>query len=364
MFRSFKKTDDKNQDVPIHEELSDENKMNLDKYKHAGSIAEIALIYAKCMLTPGTKVVDICKQTDAYIHDNLKKIYVDKSFDKGIAFPTCVSINNVIGYFSPIDGDETTISNGDLVNVELGVHIDGFPTIVCDTFLVGKKEHMTEKQKRVMDCLTDVKKNIKSMVKPGKRCNAVCDYMANTSKKHECRLIDWDERIQMCPGIYSYQVSQDIIHGRNEKDGDYERHNRIFTGKNRHEYDTENSEFVHNHVYMVDIVVSSGDGIVRINDLSETTVFRHDFDYRQELKLKASKLTLTAFKNKGVFPSTIRDIDSPVIRLGLKECLTAGVLDQYPVMYEKKGEFLARYKYTVILRNGNGKKKNRNICFN
>jgi hypothetical protein len=123
-------------------------------------------------------------------------------------------------------------------------------------------------------------------------------------------------------------------------------------------------EFEHNQVFIIDVAVSSGTGRVNVNNLRETTIYKHDFDHYHALKRDASKLTLVAFKNKGVFPTNIREIDCPVVRMGLRECISTGVLDMYPVMYEKNGEFIGRYKYTVIIRNGNAKKKNRNICFN
>jgi methionine aminopeptidase len=362
MFQSFAEEDKTNQDVPIQDELHGENQMNIDKYKSAGIIAETALIFAKRLVSPGIKIVDICTQTDTYIADNLKQVYVDKVFEKGLAFPTSVSVNHTIGFNSPLTDDDSVISHGDLVNIELGVHIDGFPVIVCETMMVGDP---SEKQQQVMECLRDIKRSIKTLVKIGKDGNGVHAMMTEMTEKHGCNLIDCDESIAICPGIFSYQVSQEIIHGRNDVDEDYEKHSRMFMGKNRHEYDDlENVEFEHNQVFIIDVAVSSGTGRVNVNNLRETTIYKHDFDHYHALKRDASKLTLVAFKNKGVFPTNIREIDCPVVRMGLRECISTGVLDMYPVMYEKNGEFIGRYKYTVIIRNGNAKKKNRNICFN
>ncbi len=40
---------------------------------------------------------------------------------KGIAFPTCISINNVVGHFSPSSKeDKTVLAEGDLVKIDLG----------------------------------------------------------------------------------------------------------------------------------------------------------------------------------------------------------------------------------------------------
>lgn len=37
--------------------------------------------------------------------------------EKGIAFPTCISLNNIVCHFSPAVGDESTIEDGDVVKV-------------------------------------------------------------------------------------------------------------------------------------------------------------------------------------------------------------------------------------------------------
>jgi len=63
--------------------------------------------------------------------------------EKGIAFPTCISSNDICGHYSPLISDaadkekpQCTLAEGDVVKVDLGVHIDGFisllgHTVVC-----------------------------------------------------------------------------------------------------------------------------------------------------------------------------------------------------------------------------------------
>lgn len=46
--------------------------------------------------------------------------------EKGIAFPTCISVNNVVGHYSPLKSEDAVLQKGDLAKIALGVHIDGF----------------------------------------------------------------------------------------------------------------------------------------------------------------------------------------------------------------------------------------------
>ena len=56
--------------------------------------------------------------------------------DKGIAFPLCISVNEVCGHFSPLKEESTKLKNGDVVKIDLGVHIDGFITMAAHTMVI------------------------------------------------------------------------------------------------------------------------------------------------------------------------------------------------------------------------------------
>jgi methionine aminopeptidase len=66
----------------------------------------------------------------------LSKVYNKKPIFKGLAFPTTLSVNEICAYNSPFPEDSTSIKEGDLVKIELGVHIDGFAAFVAHTIVV------------------------------------------------------------------------------------------------------------------------------------------------------------------------------------------------------------------------------------
>lgn len=68
------------------------------------------------------------------------------------------------------------------------------------------------------------------------------------------------------------------------------------------------------------------------------------------LKLKASRQIISEISKKyPIMPFTLRQLDSKQTRLGLVECVQHGLLNAYPVLYEKQGEFVAQIKSTVLL---------------
>ena len=59
-------------------------------------------------------------------------------FLTGIAFPTCLSVNNCICHFSPLKSEnDVTLKDGDVVKVDMGAHVDGYIAVVAHTYVIG-----------------------------------------------------------------------------------------------------------------------------------------------------------------------------------------------------------------------------------
>jgi methionine aminopeptidase len=68
---------------------------------------------------------------------------------KGIAFPTCLSVNNCICHFSPSKNDpDLILKEDDLVKVDLGAHIDGFIAVVAHTIVVNQSPDIKVKGRK------------------------------------------------------------------------------------------------------------------------------------------------------------------------------------------------------------------------
>lgn len=71
----------------------------------------------KCQ--PDASVIEICEFGDAQLNEETGKVFKkEKDVKKGIAFPTCLSINNCVGHFSPLKSDkDVLLKSGDLVKM-------------------------------------------------------------------------------------------------------------------------------------------------------------------------------------------------------------------------------------------------------
>lgn len=71
---------------------------------------------------PDKKIVDLCSLGDKFINDEVAKIYNKpnkdgQKVDKGVAFPTCISVNEIVGHFSPLSDDTSVLQEGDVVKM-------------------------------------------------------------------------------------------------------------------------------------------------------------------------------------------------------------------------------------------------------
>lgn len=86
----------------------------------AGPAGVYQQLAAKCVA--GASVRDLCIEGDALIIEATSKAYnkkVDgKAVEKGVGFPTCLSVNHVICHHSPLASDpDVVLAEGDMVKM-------------------------------------------------------------------------------------------------------------------------------------------------------------------------------------------------------------------------------------------------------
>jgi hypothetical protein len=81
------------------------------KYQEASKIVNLALEGLVTQCVPGAKVLDLCEFGTKVMEAAAAKLYTKKvngkTVDRGIAFPVCISVNNMVCNFSPLQDDET-----------------------------------------------------------------------------------------------------------------------------------------------------------------------------------------------------------------------------------------------------------------
>ena len=76
------------------------------------SHAIVCLAKAKELAVPGADIATICSTVDAMIEEEVKKTFASKkskNLERGIAFPTCISVNHIMGHYSPLVDESTQL---------------------------------------------------------------------------------------------------------------------------------------------------------------------------------------------------------------------------------------------------------------
>lgn len=305
------------------------------KYKMAGDMCNRVLrqVIEKCVA--GASVVDLCELGDQMILEETSKVYKkEKEMKKGIAFPTCISIDNTVCHFSPLRSDTPTIlSDGHLVKIELGVHVDGFIATAGHSLVVGssKDKPVTGRQADVIQAAYIASEIAHRMVTVGGENMAVTDAIQKVARAFQCNAVE---------GILCHQLRRNSY--ESEK-------TIILNPSDQQRREHKSCEFELHEAYAIDIIISTGEGKTKQQD-TRTTIYRKT-DEGYKLKMKASRAFFTEISNKfSVMPFSLRACEEESkARMGVVECLNHNLVESFSVLYEKDGEFVAQFKFTVLL---------------
>jgi len=322
-------TEETNEELPtIAEDLV------VTKYKMSAEIVNKVLKELMTECKPGCSVRDLCVLGDKKLTEETGKAYKkDKKIAKGVAFPTCISVNNVICHYSPLLSEpDTLLADGDLVKIDLGAHIDGFIAVVAHTFVLGASAEapVTGRKADVIMAAHLASEAALRLVKPGMENTEVTDTLSEIGKAYDCKPVE---------GMVSHNLEQNIIDGEKTI-------NNCLEGQAK---DREIHDFKQHEVYAVDVLLSTGDGKNQEKD-AKTTVFKKT-GLTYMLKMKTSREFFSQVgKSYGPMPFNLRNCEEEKkARMGVVECVKHQVLQPFHVLYEKDGTFVAQFKFTVLL---------------
>jgi curved DNA binding protein len=331
LFRRSEESDEEFVDVSCPEVLA--------KYRLAAEIANRTLKGVIEMCQPGAKLVDLCEFGDSAIVEECAKVHNKgkakvEAKDKGVAFPTCVSVNEVSGHNSVASADESVLAAGDLVKIDLAAHIDGWIAAVAHTVVVSEdpaaKIEEGPKRNVVLACAVAAEAVLANL-KPGATNNSITPLFQRAADAFGVNVVE---------GVLSHQMKRFVIDG-----------NKVIIGKVvPGEQAVEEEEFELNDVFSIDILMSTGEGKPVEKDEKKQMVFKRAVDQNYNLKMKVSREIFSRITTEHpTLPFSLRQYDDARARLGMKECLEHELFTTYPVLEEKEGEFVAHMKFTVTM---------------
>jgi len=256
--------------------------------------------------------------------------------EKGVAFPTCVSVNELVGHYSPLKGESRALKTGDLVKVDMACHIDGFIAAAAHSIVVGE-EKVEDRRADVVHAAWTAAEAAVRVIKVGNKNTQVTSVLGEAAEEFNCKPVQ---------GVKSHQLKRHVIDS-----------SQFFLSVETADEKNEPFEFEQNEVYCVDVVVSTGDGKGREAEL-RSTVFKRNVDTSYILKTQKARQFISEVNRRfPALPFSLRAIeDEQVARVGVSEAKRHELLEEYPVFKEKDKEFVAQFKFTVLLLPGGTKK--------
>ncbi|PVF98043.1 Creatinase/aminopeptidase [Serendipita vermifera] len=295
--------------------------------------------------TEGKKVLDLAIEGDQAIEAAAASVYNKKTktgaVPKGIAFPTCISVNNAVAHFSPLQSDpasDVALEKGDVVKIHLGAHIDGYAATSAETLIVGATEDdpATGRAADAVKAAWTAAEAAMRYLKVGEKNYSVTDIVDKVTAIWDCKPVE---------NMLSCQYSQNVIDGKKSI---------ILNPGEQQRRDVASAVFAENEIYGMDIlVVSAADGKSRSED-SRCTIYQKVSDVNYQLKMKTSRAVFSeAQKKSGAFPFNIRILeDEKKARMGLQEAVQHGLVREYPILYTAPGTYVAAFHFTIALLPG------------
>ncbi|MFX1524975.1 MAG: type II methionyl aminopeptidase [Promethearchaeota archaeon] len=311
------KTNNKTQEEKGKEELEkeEEEKIKIESLRKAGKIAKDVKEFIKPKIKVGAKVLDIVSTTEAKIEE----------LNGLCAFPVNFCINNIAAHYtSPLKDDGLLIKDGDLVKIDLGVHIEGY--IVDTAFSINFSED--DSLKNIIQSTEVALDAAKMIVRPKVNTREIGKKIEDIVKGFNYNPIK---------ELGGHQIERWTVHGK----------------KQLPELGSQGGDIMETgEVFSIEIFASTGEGTIHNTQYSHIYEL-NPYSGRVPLRRKTSKQILGFInRNYKSLPFAERWLAEEFrmgVAFGLQELVQQGKLQAHYVLSEKKGVYVAQIEETVLV---------------
>jgi len=283
-----------------------------EKFKLSGKILREAREEIKNYVREGTMVIDICEKAEELIKKKGAKP----------AFPCNVSINEVAAHYTSPPGDKKQIPENSVVKVDIGAHVDGYVTDTAVTVCLNRDyEDLVSTAERAVKVATE-------SIKPGTSASTLGTLIENTIKSRGFKPIS---------NLTGHQVGRYVLHtGTSIPNVSQLSFTKLKLGG----------------VYAIEPFVTTPDAVGRVEDGTESTIFRF-IKSRSPRNPYAKQLLRFIEENFKTLPFAERWLQGVVPkeqhREAFQEILASKALMYYPVFVEASRKTVAQAEHTVMV---------------
>lgn len=312
----------------------------IDKVRMASEVHRQVRAYSQSFIKPGIKLIDMCEQ----LEETNRRLMKENGLKAGIGFPTGCSLNYVAAHYTPNPGDNTMLTENDVMKVDFGCQIDG--RIIDCAWTVAFNEQFDP-------LLNAVKEATNTGIRMAGIDMQLCEIgeaIQEVMESHEVEINGKVYPIKCCRNLNGHSIGPYQIH--------YGKSVPIVASSDTTRM--EEGEF-----YAIETFGSTGRGYV-LEDL-ETSHYMKDFNAPHvPLRLPSAKKLLNhinktfgtlAFcrrwlerEDGGSFTVNGTAGKQTNYLSGLRSLVEAGIVHPYPPLCDIKGSYVAQYEHTLLLR--------------
>ncbi|KAJ2668311.1 hypothetical protein IWW42_005283 [Coemansia sp. RSA 1085] len=304
------------------------------KYRTAAAIVDRVLKQVVSVVVPGMSVAAVCSYADQLIEANCQAVFrKETTIERGVAFPSTVSVNRIIQNYAPGQTDDYVLCEGDVAKIDISAHIDGCLASAAHT-AVATNAPGTAIAGRRADAISAAYYACEvavRMIRPGQSARNLVKALGLVAGGFNCTV---------ATDTYTSQIDRFVISGKN-------------TFANRFDPDMLVPDFTFEtgETYTIDCTLSSGNGIARESSHGPT-IYQRDVNQHHSLKLRTSRSLFSEIcRRYSVFPFLMRNAvgDNASLKAGLSECVRSQLLVPFAVTMDKEhgDTFVAQFKATV-----------------
>ncbi|KAF1945789.1 hypothetical protein EJ02DRAFT_441594 [Clathrospora elynae] len=331
------------------------NPDTITKYKVAAEISQKVLKEVSGWIAADASIVELCERGDKLLAEEVAKVYKGKKVLKGIGHCTTISPSAYVTPYTPLKTDTeeaaVTLKEGEVVKIQLGAQIDGFCAIVCDNVIVGSPEEVTGREADLILATHYANELLlRLMVPPALLAQGDEEEQKKAASKKpytQSQITTMLEKVVKAYGCNLVESTTIWLFDHNE----IESKKKIILAPGEGVKGDGLPEV--GEVWGVEMGVSLGTGKVK-NNGNRTTLHRRTATTYQLKRPTSRGLLSEVVKKFGTFPFSLRQLeDEKSAKVGVVECVRAGVFRQYEVVVDKDNQPVARLFNTVAI-NKNG----------
>jgi methionyl aminopeptidase len=273
-------------------------------YREAGRIAHRILNEGAGMVRPGVSLLETVESIEGMVLEA----------GAGLAFPLNCSLNEAAAHDTASGGDARVFAAGDLVKLDLGVHLDGYVADTAVTVDLGDHGELVAAARAGLDAAI-------TLARPGVAAGAL------------------GAAIQAAIEGYGYHPVANLTgHGLDR----YLLHGRPSVPNVGH---PGGAVLAEGQVVAIEPFASTGSGIV--SEAARTEIYGQVAT--RPIRLPAARQAFELVRERQGMPFSRRWLEMPKREIALAALVRQGVFRTYPVLHDVPGSFVAQAEHTLVV---------------